>query len=461
MRNSAILFDLVSDTLSAGLFEGLVNMGILPSKTKSLTLSLGHNPCYWNKNFGIDDKLGATVTLRVENRMRIWISEFERGMEAIFDNFVSVSAHAWFQEYTFFETEIAFEAKFSSRPSLQPSLPDLMTTLSEWIDVPSSTVNPVALTFVESLWTISSVMDSMDDYQSFLTIIRKNEQGQRAVTAFCDMSVNVSITLSEAFDVESLESSAQSTQRLEALDRFAMASGTVLGTMQSAQRHFADIGNAFLNSSRILESAIMDIQDDIKNDVEHLERQGLFESVQALVNASERLLFDSDTLSLTADLSTLQTFRRRVALLARPRYWGASEPAVDKLALLPEYLAVLQLTHDSIKEAALWPRAGVAKMREQLADLLEIEAVMLESAHVIKRRFLDFGAAKDIQSSVTLNAFKRAALKVKSHVTQSADAWSKVKIEDLTIIQKMLMEREASLILLKKSLSPTGLFGVL
>ena len=459
MRKSGSFLDLVSDALSSGLFAGLVNMGIFPeTETKSLTFGFGHRPIDWKKEFGSLDTLGAGVTLHLENTMRIWLSAFERGMEAVFDNFFSLSAHAWFQSLKIFETGIAFEAKHSSRPSLQPSLPDLKTTLSEWRDLPPSTVNPVPLTFVESLWKISSVLDSMDDYEPFMDIVRRNRQGQQAITAFCEMSENISSTLSGAFEIESLESSVHVLQRLKALDRFTMVSGEIIKTMQSAQRHFAETNSAFLNSSAFLQSAMREVQDDVKNHVEDLEQQGLLESVKALVNVSDKLFLVSGTMALSTDLLTLQTFRRKAALLAKSRYWGALEPAVDYLALLPENLAVLQMAHHSLKEAALRPHASVvAKLRERLADSLETETVLLESARVIKRRFLDFMAAKDIQNSVTLNAFKKGALEVKSHIAQLAHAWSKVNIEDLTIIQTMLMQREASLILLKRSLSPTGL----
>ena len=239
-----------------------------------------------------------------------------------------------------------------------------------------------------------------------------------------------------------------------------MTSGKVIVTMQSAQRYLAESSSAL--NSEILKSALLDIQVNVDNDVEHLIEMKSLESVQALVNISGKLQVDSDTLALNADLSTLQTFQRRIALLVESRFWGVLEPIlepVDNLAILPDNLAVLRLVQESMREETLRSQPGVAKLRERLFGALEEEAAVLASASAIRRRFQHLVTAQDISSSVTLNAFKRGAKEAKVIIIELEDSWSKVNVDELVIIQKMLLEREESLGLLKISLSPTGVFA--
>jgi len=464
VRNSVSFLDLVNDALSAGLFSGLANLGIFPeTKTKPLALSIGHSPFHWTKRFG-NGFLGANLTLHFENSMRVWLSTFDRGMETIIDDSVSAAAHAWIFSFKIMEAGISFQSSYTSP---KPAPLDLKTTLSEWEVKPSHEVR--ASSFVESLWKVSSAMESIHRDESYLTMIHRSQRGPQTITAFCQMQENVLRYFSEDLKVQSLEPSAQISERLQALDYFAMSSGKVIETMQSAQRHLTEGNSALLNSSNLLKSALLDFQADVERNVEHVKELTSFESVKALVNISDRLLFkfDSDTLILSAELSSLQTFQRRAALLIQSRNWGVLESvfeaAVEKLAMLPEKLAFFPLLHGTMEQVVLRPHSGqrfrLVEMRKRLAGVLQMEGAMLASANALKSQFLDFVAAKNIQNSVTLDAFKKVALEVKLHVAQLDDSWSKLNVDELDIIQNMLLEREEGLILLKKSLSPSGVFS--
>ena len=203
-RKSGSFLDLVNDALSAGLFAGLSNLGIFPAKgIEPLIFGFAHNPIHWTKNFGTDI-MGADLTLHLENRMRIWLSTYDRGMEVVLDDYISASAHAWIFSVKLIEAGISFQSTYSA---FEPTPPDLKTTLSEWKHPPSNSSHPAVSTSVESIWKTSLGMDSMHQDESFLTIIDRHRPGQQAFESFCRLSENVSIFWSGAFEVESFEAS--------------------------------------------------------------------------------------------------------------------------------------------------------------------------------------------------------------------------------------------------------------
>jgi len=157
-RKSGSFLDLVNDALSAGLFAGLSNLGIFPAKgIEPLIFGFAHNPIHWTKNFGTDI-MGADLTLHLENRMRIWLSTYDRGMEVVLDDYISASAHAWIFSVKLIEAGISFQSTYSA---FEPTPPDLKTTLSEWKHPPSNSSHPAVSTSVESIWKTSLGMDSM------------------------------------------------------------------------------------------------------------------------------------------------------------------------------------------------------------------------------------------------------------------------------------------------------------
>jgi hypothetical protein len=98
IRNTGNLFEHVNQTLAAGLHEGLWNLGIFPQRDQPFSLRLGHDPIPWERHFGPDD-VGANAQVHLENQIRIWISKYERSMEVVIDNSISLSAHAWLKNF--------------------------------------------------------------------------------------------------------------------------------------------------------------------------------------------------------------------------------------------------------------------------------------------------------------------------------------------------------------------------
>ena len=337
LRNRNLL-DMLHVALSSGLAEGLANLDIFPEFTTQPWFHHIQHSKHWEYGFG-SDIMGANVRLHLENEMRIWLSTFERSIEAVFDNSISATVHAWIKEIVVFEAGIELDMTLSS---FQPSPPDLKTTLTEWdMQTASAIYHHDIMQHLNALWKVSSTLDAifLEDSPSFETLIEMHgSHGQLAANELCNVSGFVSRVFAQADQLEAFDSIDQDIERVQQLHSFHLESSGIIRVLNSARFSMQGIRSMLQNSSKSSDSDFKRLLAGLDNNTNHLNhivRSQWPELLSKIVNVSDTLPLDIDNSNLKDDLSTLRNFRQRCSVLIRSRYWGSSvqdrflEPIAD------------------------------------------------------------------------------------------------------------------------------------
>jgi hypothetical protein len=323
IRSTGNLFNVINEALAAGLHEGLLNLGIFHKSDQPFSLRLGHDPIHWERHFGTDI-VGANAQVRLENRIRIWISKYERSMEVVIDNSISSSACAWIKNFDLFEAGIEFVSRALSSSVTTP--PDLKTTLTEWqfdMPPPGSRVD-----YVQALWRVFDILDAINQSKAIFPFIQGyGNHGHLVVTAFCNVSESIGRTFKESNEFDLFEDFETRTQRLQELSSFSVNdSGDVIATMLSARRIMKDFRSALYNTSFLLNFQVSGIQNNLEKNFQNLGEslQQEPQSMTTFAKISNNLLLETDILALRNELSVLNSLSQRASILVRSRYWGAN-----------------------------------------------------------------------------------------------------------------------------------------
>ena len=331
-RSSGNLQNLVEDAFSSGHWEGLSNLGMLPDSNEPLILRIqAHNPFHWEKKFGTS-VIGANLRVHLENGIRLWLSTFGRSMQAVVDNSFSASVHAWIKEMTIFDIGIELEMRFSS---LQPTPPDLLSSLSEW----EVHIHADPYHVLQALWNVSSRLVIMNRSDSFRGLIdRHGIRGHEDAIQLCRLSKTIANVFSESMELQSLDTFDQVDERLQKLNQYMNStSSDIMRALTSARNKIEESSIILPLSSMSLalkETGIWSNMDEINRLSDLILSSNL---VDKMFHAIEKVRLDVDMPALKRSVFSLNKFTRRSAVLLKSRYWGASiqdnflEPVVDSL----------------------------------------------------------------------------------------------------------------------------------
>jgi len=134
--------------------------------------------------------------------------------------------------------------------------------------------------------------------------------------------------------------------------------------------------------------------------------------------------------------------------------------ASNAMVFLREHLAAIHMIRKSIMQTFRSPQVSkVISMRGILADFLDEEACILQSAQKIKASFLELKTARNLIGGITLEAFKQAAANARSRLPEIAEAFAQVQSSDIDAMRgatTLLDEREKLLSALKLYFEPSG-----
>ena len=134
--------------------------------------------------------------------------------------------------------------------------------------------------------------------------------------------------------------------------------------------------------------------------------------------------------------------------------------ASNAMVFLREHLAAIHMISKSIMQTFRSPQVSkVISMRGILADFLDEETCILQSAQKIKASFLELKTARNLIGGITLEAFKQAAANARSLLPEIAEAFAQFQSSDIDAMRgatTLLDERKKLLSALKLYFEPSG-----